>query len=101
MLRARKLSLAGIAVGALALTVSTTVPLAYGHGYTTTPISRAKLCANGTVQNCGAIQWEPQRPAGERRQPPRHSADQVRAAHDSCGLDHQRHGERLLPVFGR
>ena len=70
MLRARKLSLAGIAVGALALTVSTSVPLAYGHGYTTGPTSRAKHCQNGTVQNCGQIQWEPQSvegPKGSRR----------------------------------
>ncbi|MEV0803857.1 lytic polysaccharide monooxygenase [Kribbella sp. NPDC050281] len=75
MLRARKLSLAGIAVGALALTVSTTVPLAYGHGYTTTPISRAKLCANGTVQNCGAIQWEPQSTEGPKGFPASGPAD--------------------------
>ncbi|MGW5848307.1 lytic polysaccharide monooxygenase auxiliary activity family 9 protein [Streptomyces sp. NPDC055254] len=35
-------------------------PSASSHGYTDTPISRAKLCANKTVSNCGAIQWEPQ-----------------------------------------
>lgn len=75
MLRARKLSLAGIAVGALALTVSTSVPLAYGHGYTTTPISRAKHCANGTVQNCGAIQWEPQSTEGPKGFPASGPAD--------------------------
>jgi chitin-binding protein len=66
MLRARKLSLAGIAVGALALTVSTSVPMAYGHGYTTGPTSRAKHCQNGTVQNCGQIQWEPQSVEGPK-----------------------------------
>jgi chitin-binding protein len=66
MMRARKLSMAGIAVGALALTVSTSIPPAYGHGYTTSPISRAKNCANGTVQNCGPIQWEPQSTEGPK-----------------------------------
>lgn len=55
MLRARKLSLAGLAVGALELTISTSVPLSYGHGYTTAPISRANNRANGTVQDCGQI----------------------------------------------
>ncbi|MEV5965697.1 lytic polysaccharide monooxygenase [Kribbella sp. NPDC051952] len=66
LLRNRKFSLFGMAAGALALMVSTSVPLAYGHGYTTTPISRAKHCANGTVQNCGAIQWEPQSTEGPK-----------------------------------
>ena len=66
MQRTRKLSLAGIAVGALSLTVATSVPLAYGHGYTTAPTSRAKHCQNGTVQNCGQIQWEPQSVEGPK-----------------------------------
>lgn len=75
MLRARKFSLAGIAVGALALTVSTSVPLAYGHGYTNGPISRAKHCQNGTVTNCGQIQWEPQSVEGPKGFPGRGPAD--------------------------
>ena len=33
---------------------------ASGHGYTDLPISRQKLCANGTVTGCGDIQYEPQ-----------------------------------------
>jgi chitin-binding protein len=75
MMRARKFSMAGIAVGALALTVSTSIPLAYGHGYTTAPISRAKHCANGTVQNCGQIQWEPQSTEGPKGFPGAGPAD--------------------------
>jgi chitin-binding protein len=75
MLRNRKLGLAGIAVGALALTVSTSVPLAYGHGYTTSPISRAKLCQNQTVTGCGAIQWEPQSTEGPKGFPTTGPAD--------------------------
>jgi lytic chitin monoxygenase len=33
---------------------------ASGHGYTDLPVSRQKLCQNGSVANCGDIQWEPQ-----------------------------------------
>ena len=75
MLRARKASLAGIAVGALALTVSTSVPLAYSHGYTTAPTSRAKFCQEGAVQNCGQIQWEPQSVEGPKGFPAAGPAD--------------------------
>ncbi len=76
MPRTRKLSMAGIAIGALALTMATTsVPLAYGHGYTNAPISRAKHCANGTVQNCGQIQWEPQSTEGPKGFPGAGPAD--------------------------
>lgn len=77
MLRKRRLSLAGIAVGALALTVSTSVPLAYGHGWTNSPVSRAKLCQQGAVRNCGAIQWEPQSVEGPKGFPAAGPADGV------------------------
>lgn len=30
---------------------------ASGHGYTDLPVSRQKLCQNGTVTNCGSIQF--------------------------------------------
>jgi chitin-binding protein len=59
----------------MALAVSTSVPLAYGHGYTTATISRAKHCANGTVQNCGQIQWEPQSTEGPKGFPGAGPAD--------------------------
>jgi chitin-binding protein len=75
MLRNRTLSLAGIAVGALALTVSTSIPPAFGHGYTTSPISRAKLCQNQVVTDCGAIQWEPQSTEGPKGFPAAGPAD--------------------------
>src|SRR5436190_22409157 len=39
---------------------------ASGHGYTDLPISRQKLCQNGTVTNCGDIQWEPQSVEGPK-----------------------------------
>lgn len=48
---------------------------ASGHGYTDLPISRQKLCANGTVTNCGAIQWEPQSVEGPKGFPSAGPAD--------------------------
>jgi predicted carbohydrate-binding protein with CBM5 and CBM33 domain len=39
---------------------------ASGHGYTDLPVSRQKLCQNGTVTNCGDIQWEPQSVEGPK-----------------------------------
>ncbi|MFR9797447.1 lytic polysaccharide monooxygenase [Streptomyces sp. MS06] len=39
---------------------------ASGHGYTDSPISRQKLCADGTVSGCGGIQWEPQSVEGPK-----------------------------------
>jgi len=49
------------AVGVLAagLSMVASAP-SYAHGYTTSPTSRAEFCANGTVSDCGAIQYEPQ-----------------------------------------
>ena len=34
--------------------------MAYAHGYTTNPTSRAEFCAEGVVTDCGDIQYEPQ-----------------------------------------
>ncbi|MFC0602070.1 lytic polysaccharide monooxygenase auxiliary activity family 9 protein [Streptomyces palmae] len=48
---------------------------AYSHGYTDSPISRQKLCANGTVKDCGPIQWEPQSVEGPKGFPSRGPAD--------------------------
>jgi predicted carbohydrate-binding protein with CBM5 and CBM33 domain len=39
---------------------------ASGHGYTDLPVSRQKLCQNGSVANCGSIQWEPQSVEGPK-----------------------------------
>ncbi|MEU8221324.1 lytic polysaccharide monooxygenase [Kribbella sp. NPDC048915] len=75
MLRRRAISMLGVAVGALALTVTTSVPLAYGHGYTTGPVSRAKNCQSGAVTGCGQIQWEPQSVEGPKGFPQTGPAD--------------------------
>ena len=48
---------------------------ASGHGYTDLPISRQKLCQNGTVMNCGSIQWEPQSVEGPKGFPAAGPAD--------------------------
>ncbi|MFI6641955.1 lytic polysaccharide monooxygenase [Streptomyces sp. NPDC050504] len=37
-----------------------------GHGYVDSPVSRAKLCQQGSVTNCGPIQWEPQSVEGPK-----------------------------------
>uniref|UniRef100_A0AAU3GWY7 Lytic polysaccharide monooxygenase n=1 Tax=Streptomyces sp. NBC_01401 TaxID=2903854 RepID=A0AAU3GWY7_9ACTN len=39
---------------------------ASSHGYTDSPISRQKLCAEGVVTGCGSIQWEPQSVEGPK-----------------------------------
>ncbi|MFF8945377.1 lytic polysaccharide monooxygenase [Streptomyces sp. NPDC014864] len=48
---------------------------ASSHGYTDLPVSRQKLCANGTVPNCGDIQWEPQSVEGPKGFPASGPAD--------------------------
>ncbi len=56
--------------GVLGLTTAGAIVLSSGaassHGYTDLPISRQKLCANGTVTNCGDIQYEPQSVEGPK-----------------------------------
>ncbi|MFI9624881.1 lytic polysaccharide monooxygenase [Streptomyces sp. NPDC052042] len=48
---------------------------ASSHGYTDNPISRQKLCANGSVSGCGSIQWEPQSVEGPKGFPAAGPAD--------------------------
>ncbi|MGX2995031.1 lytic polysaccharide monooxygenase auxiliary activity family 9 protein [Streptomyces sp. JNUCC 64] len=45
---------AGLAFAALFATTGS----AQGHGYVDSPASRSALCGNGTVQDCGQIEWE-------------------------------------------
>lgn len=64
---------------ALGLTTAGALALSTGgassHGYTDLPISRQKLCQNGTVTNCGSIQWEPQSVEGPKGFPGSGPAD--------------------------
>ncbi|MEV6485009.1 lytic polysaccharide monooxygenase [Streptomyces sp. NPDC051576] len=63
----------------LGLTTAGAIVLSSGaassHGYTDLPISRQKLCANGTVTNCGDIQYEPQSVEGPKGFPAAGPAD--------------------------
>ncbi|MDX2649151.1 lytic polysaccharide monooxygenase [Streptomyces sp. PA03-1a] len=61
----RKFGAAVVGLGLVGLSVLGTGS-AWSHGYTDAPISRQKLCADGTVTNCGDIQWEPQSVEGPK-----------------------------------
>ena len=68
----KKLVLAVVAALALPFLVT---GAAWGHGYTTTPPSRAYKCKTGAVTNCGAIQYEPQSTEGPKNFPSGGPAD--------------------------
>ncbi|MFB7578109.1 lytic polysaccharide monooxygenase auxiliary activity family 9 protein [Streptomyces hydrogenans] len=70
----KKTGLAAVALGVTAASLFAT-STANSHGYTDSPISRQKLCANGTVTNCGSIQWEPQSVEGLKGFPAAGPAD--------------------------
>ncbi|MEU5215799.1 lytic polysaccharide monooxygenase [Streptomyces sp. NPDC020807] len=73
----RKRTTVGAAVVALGVAGASLLATgsAGSHGYTDAPISRQKLCANGTVTNCGPIQWEPQSVEGLKGFPAAGPAD--------------------------
>jgi predicted carbohydrate-binding protein with CBM5 and CBM33 domain len=62
----------GLAIAGVSVMVTGS---ASSHGYTDNPLSRQKLCANGTVQNCGNVQWEPQSVEGLKGFPAAGPAD--------------------------
>ncbi|MET9649139.1 lytic polysaccharide monooxygenase [Streptomyces sp. NPDC006460] len=70
----KKTGVAAVALGVAAASLFATSS-ASSHGYTDSPISRQKLCANGTVTNCGSIQWEPQSVEGPKGFPSAGPAD--------------------------
>ncbi|TXS36041.1 lytic polysaccharide monooxygenase auxiliary activity family 9 protein [Streptomyces sp. OR43] len=65
-------ALVGLAVASVSMFATSS---ASSHGYTDNPISRQKLCANGTVTGCGNIQWEPQSVEGPKGFPAAGPAD--------------------------
>ncbi|MCZ0979738.1 lytic polysaccharide monooxygenase [Streptomyces diastatochromogenes] len=73
-MRKKSLGAAVVALGVAGVTLLGT-GTAGSHGYTDAPISRQKLCANGTVKNCGDIQWEPQSVEGLKGFPAAGPAD--------------------------
>ncbi|MFF8604452.1 lytic polysaccharide monooxygenase [Streptomyces sp. NPDC015346] len=70
----KKIGMAAVALGVAGASLFATSS-ASSHGYTDSPISRQKLCANGTVTNCGSIQWEPQSVEGPKGFPSAGPAD--------------------------
>lgn len=70
----KKIGMAVIGLGSALLTVVATGS-AQSHGYTNLPPSRQALCANGTVTNCGDIQYEPQSVEGPKGFPASGPAD--------------------------
>lgn len=73
-MRKKRISAAvlGLAVAGVSLLATGS---ANSHGYTDSPISRQKLCQNGTVTGCGGIQWEPQSVEGPKGFPGAGPAD--------------------------
>ncbi|MET8677712.1 lytic polysaccharide monooxygenase auxiliary activity family 9 protein [Streptomyces sp. NPDC004647] len=70
----KKISAAVIGLGIVGASVLATGS-ATSHGYTNLPISRQALCANGTVKDCGPIQYEPQSVEGPKGFPSGGPAD--------------------------
>lgn len=90
----RRTGLAVAAAVGIGASVLTAAP-ALAHGYTSTPPSRALLCKQGVVKNCGPIQWEPQSTEGPKGFPQSGPADgTICAAGDSrwAPLDDPRGG---------
>ncbi|MER7911122.1 lytic polysaccharide monooxygenase [Streptomyces sp. NPDC090109] len=73
-MRKKSIGATAVALGVAGVTLLGTGS-AGSHGYTDSPISRQKLCANGTVSNCGNIQWEPQSVEGLKGFPAAGPAD--------------------------
>lgn len=61
-----RITAAAVAMGIAAATAVATGGSAAAHGYTTSTPSRQMHCAQGTVANCGGIQWEPQSVEGPK-----------------------------------
>ncbi|MEW1695278.1 lytic polysaccharide monooxygenase auxiliary activity family 9 protein [Streptomyces sp. NPDC093249] len=71
----KKLTSLLLGLGIAGSTLLATSGTAQGHGYTDSPVSRQQLCGNGTVRNCGQIQWEPPSVEGLKGFPSRGPAD--------------------------
>ncbi|MFI7238347.1 lytic polysaccharide monooxygenase [Streptomyces cyaneofuscatus] len=55
----RKITALLLGLGVAGVSLPATSGSAQSHGYTDSPVSRQQLCGNGTVRDCGQIQWEP------------------------------------------
>ncbi|GCD93171.1 lytic polysaccharide monooxygenase auxiliary activity family 9 protein [Embleya hyalina] len=61
--------LATLSASVLALPFLLPAPAASAHGFISGPESRSAYCYDGTVQDCGDIQWEPQSVEGPKGYP--------------------------------
>ncbi|MGW4031727.1 lytic polysaccharide monooxygenase auxiliary activity family 9 protein [Streptomyces sp. NPDC004838] len=71
----RKIASSLVGLGLVGASLAVTSGSAQSHGYADTPISRQQLCADGTVQDCGQIEWEPWSVEGPKGFPARGAAD--------------------------
>ncbi|MQA10949.1 MAG: chitin-binding protein [Pseudonocardiaceae bacterium] len=95
MRRMRARHVFGIAAVCLALPIFF-AGVAQSHGYTQNPPSRSYNCAQGTVNDCGAIQWEPQSVEGPKGFPQAGPQDGQLCAADNASfaeLDDPRGGQ--------
>ncbi|MEU7181124.1 lytic polysaccharide monooxygenase auxiliary activity family 9 protein [Streptomyces celluloflavus] len=70
----KRISAAVVGLGIVGVSLLSTSS-ASSHGYSDAPISRQALCANHTVTDCGAIQYEPQSVEGPKGFPAAGPAD--------------------------
>ncbi|MGW6457538.1 lytic polysaccharide monooxygenase auxiliary activity family 9 protein [Streptomyces sp. NPDC055078] len=70
-----KLTSSLIGLGIVGASLFATAGSAQSHGYVDSPISRSQLCGNGTVQDCGQIEWESWSVEGPKGFPQRGPAD--------------------------
>ncbi|MCX4660604.1 lytic polysaccharide monooxygenase auxiliary activity family 9 protein [Streptomyces uncialis] len=71
----RKLSTSLLGIGLATAALFAATGSAQGHGYVDSPISRSGVCGNGSVQNCGQIEWEAWSVEGYKGFPGRGPAD--------------------------
>ncbi|MGH3310499.1 MAG: lytic polysaccharide monooxygenase auxiliary activity family 9 protein [Streptomyces sp.] len=71
----KKITAAVLGLGLAGTAILVTSGSAQGHGYSQAPKSRQANCADHTVSNCGAIQWEPQSVEGPKGFPAAGPAD--------------------------
>lgn len=71
----RKITSLLLGLGVAGVSLLATSGSAQSHGYTDSPVSRQQLCGNGTVRDCGQIQWEPPSVEGTKGFPARGPRD--------------------------
>ncbi|MFE5852417.1 MULTISPECIES: lytic polysaccharide monooxygenase auxiliary activity family 9 protein [unclassified Streptomyces] len=71
----RKITSSLLGIGMIGASLLAASGSAHSHGAPDSPISRQQLCYDGTVQNCGQIEWEPWSVEGPKGFPSRGAAD--------------------------